>query len=36
LIIIQYFYVCTIINKNFQLLKLNILVLSLWSFEIGT
>jgi hypothetical protein len=30
------FYVCTIINKNFQLLKLNILVLSLWSFEIGT
>jgi hypothetical protein len=30
------FYVCTIINKNFQLFKLNILVLSLWSFQIGT
>jgi hypothetical protein len=29
-------YVCTIININFQLLKLNILVLSLWSFEMGT
>jgi hypothetical protein len=30
------FYVCTIINKNFQLFKLNILVLSLWYFEIST
>jgi hypothetical protein len=30
------FYVCIIINKNFQLLKLNTLLLSLWSFEIGT
>jgi hypothetical protein len=30
----MFFYVCTIINKNIQLLKLNILVLSLFTNRI--